>query len=84
MKVFVPSTQRYMISDKCLIDDDEDEIDDAMDESAIAEIEYQKKREIAINEVKSLLDEKINAQESINAEISKLKKRLDELLQINL
>ena len=84
MKVFVPSTQRYMISDKCLIDDDEDEMDDAMDESAIAEMEYRKKRAIAINEAKSLLAEKINAQESINAEISELKKRLDELQQINL
>ena len=67
-----------------MIDDDEDEMDDAMDESAIAEMEFQKKRESAINEAKSLLAEKINAQESINAEISELKKRLDELQQINL
>ena len=40
-----------MISDKCLIDDD-DEMDETLDEAALAELEFKKKRETEIKQFK--------------------------------
>lgn len=83
MKVYIPRAQKYMISDKCLIDDD-DELDDTVDEAALAELEFKKKRDSEIKQLKSTLSEKIASQEALSSEIKKLQERLDELLQINL
>ena len=84
MKVYIPRAQKYMISDKCLIDDDDDELDDTIDEAALAELEFKKKRDSEIKQLKSTLSEKIASQEALSSEIKKLHERLDELLQINL
>ena len=83
MKVYIPRAQKYMISDKCLIEDDDD-MDETLDESAIAELEFQKKRETEIKNLRMNLSDKMVAYESLGTEIKTLQERLDELVNYNL
>lgn len=83
MKVYIPRAQKYMISDKCLIEDD-DEMDETLDESAIAELEFQKKRETEIKSLRLNLSDKMIAYEALGTEIKTLQERLDELVNYNL
>ena len=79
IKVCVPREQRYMIPDKYIIDDEEDENSDILDEVVMMEIKLDKERETKISEAEVELLQKTAEMEGLTKEVVQLKEVLSGL-----
>ena len=79
IKVCVPREQRYMIPDKYIIDDEEEETDDILDEEVLMGIKLKQENESKVSEIETELSQKEEQIKELTKGILQLKEVLSGL-----